>query len=198
VTIALRRVCVFCGSSPGRRPEYAGAAAALGQRLASESIGVVYGGGRVGVMGSLAEAALAAGGEVIGVIPRQLVGREIAHTGLTELHVVDSMHARKALMSELSDAFVALPGGLGTLEETFEMLTWTQLGVHEKPVGLLDVAGYFGRLRDFLDHTVAEGFVSAQNRGLVMTETEPSPLLNRLRAFEMPAVPTWVEDVDRA
>src|ERR1043165_174167 len=144
-----RRVCVFCGSSPGARPEYRQAAEAMGRLLASRRIGLVYGGGNVGLMGLLADAALSAGGEVIGVIPRHLDAREVAHRGLPDLRVVASMHERKALMADLSDAFIALPGGLGTLEEMFEILTWAQLGLHRKPCGLLNVLGYFDRLLSF-------------------------------------------------
>jgi hypothetical protein len=155
------RLCVFCGSRFGSRPVYEAAARTLGQTLARQRIGLVYGGASVGIMGALADAALAAGGEVIGVIPRGVFTREIAHAGLTKLHVVGSMHERKALMAEQSDAFLAMPGGLGTYDELFEILTWRQIGLHRKPVGLLDVEGYFGPLRSVLDHAVSEGFSDA-------------------------------------
>jgi uncharacterized protein (TIGR00730 family) len=194
--IELRRVCVFCGSSLGRRPEYLEGARGFGELLASQGVGLVYGGAKVGVMGALADGALAAGGEAIGVIPTFMTGREVAHEGLTELHVVDSMHERKALMAELADAFVSLPGGLGTLEETFEVLSWSQLGLHRKPVGLLDVAGYFGPLEAFLDHAVAEGFVLPEHRRLVLSHTDPASLLARLRAFEPPPTRAWLRAVE--
>jgi uncharacterized protein (TIGR00730 family) len=176
----MRSVCIFCGSNPGERPEYRAAAVELAERLARSGRRVVYGGARVGIMGAVADAALAAGGEVVGVIPEALVSREVAHRGLTELLVVDSMHTRKATMSALSDAFVVLPGGLGTLEELFEVWTWAQLGIHDKPIGLLDVAGYWQPLESFLDHAVAEGFVRAPHRDLVFLEDEPEALLTRL------------------
>ncbi|MEN4099329.1 MAG: TIGR00730 family Rossman fold protein, partial [Anaerolineaceae bacterium] len=155
----MKRICVFCGSSPGARPEYLDAAAALGQALARRGLGLVYGGGRLGLMGAIARAALAAGGEVTGVIPRGLVEREVGFTELNDLRVVESMHERKALMIELSDGFIALPGGLGTIEEFFEALTWGQLGLHQKPCGLLNVSGYFDHLVAFLDNVRAEQFV---------------------------------------
>jgi len=180
---ALRRVCVFCGSKAGARPEYADAARAMGTALAAEGIDLVYGGGQVGLMGLVADAVLAAGGEVIGVIPEQMSDREIAHYGLTELRIVSSMHERKALMYELSDGFAALPGGLGTLEELFEITTWSQLGLHAKPTGLLDVGGFYGPLVAFLDQLVSEGFVSERHRRLLRVAAEPKALLERLAAF---------------
>jgi uncharacterized protein (TIGR00730 family) len=180
------RICVFCGSSPGVRPSYARAARDLGGLLARRGIGLVYGGGSEGLMGAVADAALAAGGEVIGVIPRSLVDRELAHARLTQLHVVRSMHERKALMAELSDAFVTLPGGFGTLDETCEMLTWTQLGIQSKPCGILDVEGYFAPLFAFLDSAVEEGFLRPENRALVVEDTEPERLLSRLLGFTEP------------
>ena len=182
----MRRVCVFCGSRAGRRAAYAAAAAALGAAIARRGLGLVYGGASVGLMGTVADAALAAGGEVIGVLPEGLARREIAHAGLAELHIVDSMHARKTMMADAADAFVALPGGLGTLEEVFEVWTWSQLGIHAKPVGFLDVEGYFAGLFDFLDRSVAEGFVSAPHRGLALREEEPDRLLDRLAAADLP------------
>jgi len=196
--IELRRVCVFCGSSVGRRPEYLDAARRLGRLLATDRIALVYGGAKVGVMGTLADAALAAGGSVTGVMPSFMAGREVAHEGLTEFRVVGSMHERKALMAELSDAFISLPGGLGTLEETFEVLSWAQLGLHRKPIGLLDVARYFEPLEAFLDHARAEGFIEAEHRGLVVSDGDAATLLERLRAFEPPPLPAWLREVESA
>jgi hypothetical protein len=184
-------VCVFTGSSPGARPAYAEAARALGAELAGRGLRLVYGGASVGLMGAVADAALAAGGEVVGVIPQHLVDREVAHTGLTDLRVTGSMHERKALMAELSSAFVALPGGFGTLEELFEVLTWSQLGLHAKPCGLLDVAGYWAPLRAFADHSVAEGFVRPAHRELLLAGTDPAALLDDLAAWRPAAVPKW-------
>ena len=178
--MTLHRVCVYCASNDGARPEYLAAARALGTLLAERDLALVYGGGRVGLMGAIADAALAAGGEVIGVIPHALVQREVAHNGLTALHVVDSMHERKSLMAELSDAFIALPGGFGTLEEFFEVVTWTQLGLHRKPCGLLNVAGYYDPLVALIDRAVADGFIQPANRGIVVTESDPEALIDRL------------------
>ncbi|HSL58378.1 MAG TPA: TIGR00730 family Rossman fold protein [Acidimicrobiales bacterium] len=189
----LRRVCVFCGSSSGSRRDYEDATVALGRLLVERDIGLVYGGAAVGLMGVLADSVLSGGGEVIGVIPEALVAKEIAHEGLTELRVVASMHERKAVMAELADAFIALPGGYGTFEETFEMITWTQLGLHDKAVGLLDVEGFFSSLAAFLDHAVAEGFVREPHRDLVVSDDDPVRLLDRLAQFEAPAVPKWIE-----
>ena len=189
----MRRVCVFSGSSSGVRPEYRRAAEALGQTLAAHRIGVVYGGAQVGLMGAVADAALAAGGEVIGVIPEALVAKEIAHPGLTELRIVASMHQRKALMADLADAFIALPGGWGTLEEFFEVLTWAQLGLHRKPCGLLNVQGYFDRLLAFLAHTIDEGFVRPQNAELIAVAATPGELLDRLESPLPPPVEKWLD-----
>jgi uncharacterized protein (TIGR00730 family) len=190
----VRRVCVFCGSSPGARPDYAEAAGELGRLLAREGIGLVYGGGHVGLMGKIADAVLDEGGEAIGVIPEALVAREIGHRGLTELRVVGSMHERKALMADLADAFVALPGGLGTLEELFEVYTWSQLGLHSKPCALLDVDGYYAGIADFLDHAVSERFVRAEHRAMLLVESDPRVLLDRLRDVEPDAVrPKWID-----
>lgn len=177
---ALHRVCVFCGSSLGAGQRYSRAASALASVLVAEGITIVYGGAHVGLMGVLADAALGAGGRVIGVIPASLVEIEIAHRGLTELHVVDSIHERKAMMTELADGFVALPGGFGTLEETFEVLTAAQVGLHTKPVGMLDVDGYYGALETFLDHAVAEGLMKVQNRHLLMVDDDATRLVRRL------------------
>jgi uncharacterized protein (TIGR00730 family) len=191
---SLSTVCVFSGSSPGARPAYAAAAAALGTEIAGRGMRVVYGGASVGLMGAVADAALAAGGEVVGVIPQHLVDREVAHTGLTDLRVTGSMHERKALMADLSDGFVALPGGLGTLEELAEVLTWSQLGLQSKPCGLLDVEDFYAPLLAFLDHTVTERFVSEQHRALVLSADRPGPLLDRLQDWRPDrAVSKWVE-----
>jgi uncharacterized protein (TIGR00730 family) len=186
------RLCVFCGSSSGHDPAYGVLAAQLGRALAQRRIGLVYGGGRVGLMGVLADAALAAGGEVIGVIPKALLDLEIGHRGLTQLRVVDSMHARKALMVELADGFVALPGGIGTLEELFEVWTWAQLGMHRKPCGLLDVGGFFTPLVSFLDHVVATGFLHSAYRAMLAVAASPDELLAQFSAYEAPALAKWV------
>jgi len=183
----MKRICVFCGASPGRDPRHAEAAGLLGRTLAARGLGLVYGGGSVGLMGVVADAVLAAGGEVVGVIPQVLQIRELAHQGLSELRVVGSMHERKALMADLSDGFVALPGGMGTLEELAEILTWSQLGLHQKPVGLLDVAGYYRPLTDFFDHAMAAGFVRPEHRAMLMVEAEPVALLERFAAWSPPA-----------
>ncbi len=189
---ALRSVCVFCGSNPGRRPAFVDVARAVGRSLALSGVRLVYGGGGVGLMGAVADAALEAGGEVAGVIPRHLAEREIAHSRLTELHVVDSMHERKALMSELADAFVTLPGGFGTLEETFEVLTWSQLGLHVKPLLVLDVDGFYEPLTAFLDSAVEVGFLRPEHRALLLVEREPERILERLVAFVPPSVEKWL------
>jgi uncharacterized protein (TIGR00730 family) len=190
----VRSVCVFCGSSPGARPAYTEAAEELAALLCAEGIGVVYGGGGVGLMGKLADAVLAHGGEITGVIPRALVDREIGHPRVEDMRVVDSMHERKALMAELADAFVALPGGIGTLEELVEVFTWSQLGLHRKPCGLLDVEGYYRGLADFLDHAVRERFLLEQHRATLMVERDPGALLERLRTYRPGAVePKWID-----
>lgn len=195
--MALTRVCVFAGSSPGADPRYAQAAAALGTLLAHRGIGVVYGGGSVGLMGVIADAALAAGGEVMGVLPQALDRREIAHPGLTELRIVESMHERKAVMAELSDAFIALPGGLGTFEEVLEVATWTQLGIHEKPVGLLSVAGFYDDLAHVLDHAVRERFLRPEHRQLLLSDDDPADLLKRLEQWRPAEVDKWIDDSAR-
>ena len=179
----MRGVCVFCGSSEGSRPAYGDAAAALGRQIAQVGLRLVYGGACVGLMGRVADAALEEGGEVVGVIPDALVEREVVHHGLSKLLVVDSMHSRKARMAELADAFVVLPGGLGTLEETFEVWTWAQLGLHDKPIGLLDVEGYWEPLATLLDHAVEEGFVRPVHRALLMRRTDPEHLLQDLANY---------------
>ena len=178
----IRRVCVYCGSRPGVRPAYAEAARALGALLAEAGVGLVTGGGRVGLMGAVADAVLDAGGEAIGVIPQALLDREVGHERMSRLDVVQTMHERKARMAALADAFVALPGGLGTLEEIAEVLTWAQLGLHGKPCGLLDVGGYYAPLVAFVDHAVAEGFVGADARAALVVERDPAALLDRLLA----------------
>jgi uncharacterized protein (TIGR00730 family) len=188
----VRRVCVFCGSSEGTRPEYTLAARQLAEALARAGLGLVYGGGQVGLMGVLADAALAAGCEVIGVLPEALHLREIGHAGLDELHVVTSMHERKAKMAELADGFISLPGGLGTLEETFEVWTWAQLGFHRKPVGFLDVVDYWRPLIVMVDRMVHEGFVSAKHRRVVCVDRDPDALLEQLRQWQPPEVPKWL------
>ncbi|MFL5928751.1 MAG: TIGR00730 family Rossman fold protein [Gaiellaceae bacterium] len=185
----MRRVCVFCGASSGRSPAYADAARALGAELARRELGLVYGGGRVGLMGAIAEAALAAGGEVVGVIPQELVDRELAHGGLTELRVVGSLHERKALMAELVDGFVALPGGFGTLDELLEQLTWSQLGLHAKPIGLLDVEEYWRPLIELARHATDEGFVREADLAAIAVATEPDALLDRLARLTHEARP---------
>lgn len=189
----MKRICVFCGSSPGDHPEYAEAARRLGAALVSRGLGLVYGGGGVGLMGELANSALAAGGEVVGVIPRALFEKEVAHTGVTELRVVESMHERKALMADLADGFIALPGGVGTLEELFEVVTWAQLGFHGKPCGLLEVRGYFANLIAFLDHAVVERFLRTEHRGLLMVEECPETLLTRLAAHRPVVMDKWID-----
>jgi hypothetical protein len=182
----MKRICVFAGSSVGARPDYAGAARELAAELVRRKLGLVYGGGSVGLMGVLADAALAHGGEVIGVIPRGLATRELAHTGLTEMRVVESMHERKALMASLVDGFIALPGGLGTFEETLEVLTWSQLGIHRKPVGVLNVAGYFDGLLRMLAHAVGEGFVRREYLALLLFADTPAALLDAMAAWQPP------------
>ena len=189
----MKRVCVFSGSSPGADPAYRAAATDLGRHLAERGIELVYGGAHVGLMGVLADAALAAGGRVIGVIPRSLVEREIAHPGLGDLRVVDSMHERKAQMAELADAFVALPGGVGTLEELFEVYTWNQLGLHAKPLGLLNVRGYFDGLVRFLDHAVEERFITRESRAMLLVGEDLDALLDGLAGWQAPSQPKWID-----
>ncbi|MDR7518818.1 MAG: TIGR00730 family Rossman fold protein [Armatimonadota bacterium] len=179
----MKRVAVFCGSNPGTRPAYAEAARRLAQTLVRRGIGLVYGGSGIGTMGILARAAVEAGGEVIGVIPRLLVDREVALVSLPDLRIVDSMHERKALMAELADAFIALPGGIGTMDEFFEMVSWTQLGLQRKPCGLLDVCGYYRPLIAFLDHAVEQGFIKPEYRPIILTDDDPDGLLDRLEDY---------------
>ena len=189
----MKSICVFAGSNSGARGEYVAAARELGRVLAQRQLGLVYGGARVGLMGALADEALSAGGRVIGVMPEALVAKEIAHQGLSELRVVKSMHERKATMADLSDGFVALPGGWGTMEEFFEVLTWGQLGLHRKPCGLLNVHGYFDRLLSFAEHCVEEGFVKREHRSMISVSGSPNELLDVLAAYRAPDVKKWIE-----
>ena len=189
----MKRVCVFCGSSPGVRKSYALAATKLAENLVASGLSIVYGGGNVGLMGALADAALQAGGEVIGVIPDMLAAKELAHAGLTELRVVGSMHERKALMAELSDAFIAMPGGYGTFEEFCEILTWTQLGLKQSPCGLLNIDGYYNHLLKLFDHAVAEQFVKPVHRRMVLDDSDPASLVARLKGYSAPVVDKWIE-----
>jgi uncharacterized protein (TIGR00730 family) len=189
----MKRICVFCGSSPGGDPAYRACAEELGVELTRRNIGLVFGGGNVGLMGAIADAVLKAGGEAIGVIPEHLMTREIGHKQLAKLHVVKSMHERKALMADLSDAFIALPGGFGTLEEFFEVLTWSQLGLHTKPCGILNVRDYYTPLLRMLDHAVEERFLKPQNRALVLSRETPSDLLQALEEWRPIHVEKWLD-----
>jgi uncharacterized protein (TIGR00730 family) len=182
----MNRICVFCGTNPGSRPEYGAAARQLGQVLAEEGIELVYGGASVGIMGELADSVQEHGGHVTGIIPQQLVEKEAAHTGIPNLIVVASMHQRKSQMADMSDGFIALPGGIGTLEGFFEILTWGQLGIHAKPSGILNVEGYFDGLTGFLDHAVREGFLTEEHRDAIIVETEPRRLLEQMQAYTHP------------
>jgi uncharacterized protein (TIGR00730 family) len=190
---SFQKICVFCGSSSGFSDNYRAAAAELGRTLVEQGLGLVYGGGRIGLMGVIADSVLAHGGQVIGVIPEPMVAREIWHSGLTELRVVPSMHARKSLMAELADAFIALPGGFGTFEEFCEMTTWSQLGIHRKPCGLLNVCGYYDSLLAMFDRAVSEGFLKRENRELVLASPDCRQLLETMRAFEPVVVRKWIE-----
>jgi uncharacterized protein (TIGR00730 family) len=189
---AAMRLCVFCGSSPGRSPAYATAARQLGAIFARRGIGLVYGGGNVGLMGVVADAVLAGGGEVVGVIPRALVDRELAHARLSELVVVDTMHERKQRMHDLSDGFIALPGGFGTLDELFEALTWAQLGMHKKPCGLLDVEGFWEPLRALVERQRAEEFVRAEYASMLLHGDDAEALIDAFAAYRAPDVPKWI------
>lgn len=188
----MKRICVYCGSSPGNNPAYAEAGRALGALLVERGLGLVYGGAAVGIMGAIANEVLARGGEAIGVIPEALAVKEVSHASLTEQHVVASMHERKAMMAELSDGFVALPGGWGTIEEIFEILTWAQLGFHDKPCGLLNVAGYYDGLFSFLEHAVTEGFVRPVYRDILILEDRPGELLDRFARYQPPQIRKWI------
>ena len=192
MTKTFRSVCVYCGASPGHHPAYAEAAQALGREMVRQQLALVYGGGHVGLMGIIADAVLAAGGEVTGVIPKALMDTEVGHERLTRLLVVKDMHERKALMAEQANGFIAMPGGIGTLEELFEAMTWAQLGFHEKPVGLLNVNGFYDKLLAFLSQLEQEGFLRAEHRNLLINESEPSALLERLREFRMPEGVSWL------
>lgn len=189
----MNRICVFCGSNGGARPLYRTIAQQMGACLAKRQLALVYGGGNVGLMGTIADAVLLAGGEVIGVIPEALMEKELAHTGLTELHVVKSMHERKALMVELADGFVALPGGFGTFEEFCEVLTWAQLGFHQKPCGLLNVDGYYDALIALFNHAEQERFVPAEHRSLVLESSDPTDLLDQMARYQPAIVEKWIE-----
>ena len=196
IVLDLKRLCVFCGSSSGFDAVYRQAAVDLGQLVAAQRIELVYGGGRVGLMGAIADAVLQAGGHVIGVIPEFLATKELLHEEVSQMRVTNDMHERKALMSELSDAFVAMPGGLGTFEELFEVLTWSQLGLHGKPVGLLNVAGYFDPLLAMVDRAIADGFCANEHRQLFVVDTNPANLLDRLRAHQLPNVKKWIRSTE--
>lgn len=196
----IKRVCVYCGSSPGKDPQYLRSARAMGTELAKRGVTVVYGGGRAGLMGEVARAALDNGGQVIGVIPKALSDQELAFHELTDLHVVDSMHERKAMMAELSDAFVALPGGYGTLEEIFEVLTWVQLGFHTKPCGLLNISGYYDHLLEFLDYSVSQQFIYQPHRDLILQALEPAELIEQFLAYQPVKMDkaAWVHDLEKS
>jgi uncharacterized protein (TIGR00730 family) len=186
-------LCVYCGSSPGKHPEYVESAQAFGTDMARRGITLVYGGGKVGLMGTVADAVLAGGGKVVGVIPRQLVEREVAHPGLTEMHVVETMHQRKTRMYELSDAFVALPGGFGTMDEMFEMLTWAQLGLHKYPCAFFDVRGYYAQLRVMVDHMVGEGFLRPEQRDSIWFGDDREQLFNWMSHYQGSYIPKWID-----
>lgn len=188
----MKTICVYCGSNPGLLPDYRASARALGQELAARGLGLVYGGASVGVMGAVADAVLEKGGKVTGVIPSSLATREVAHTRLDELIVVSSMHERKARMADLSDGFIALPGGWGTIEEMFEMLTWAQLGFHEKPCGLLNAASYYDHLFAFLEHAIGQQFVKEENRPMIMMDDSAASLLDRFERYRAPRVRKWI------
>lgn len=193
----MQRICVFCGSSSGSRPIYAKMARAMGEELAARGLGVVYGGSSVGLMGALADAALAAGGEVIGVLPRGLFRREVAHRGLTQLHEVGGLSERKALMIELADGFLALPGGYGTFDELFEVVTWAQLGLHHKPIGLLDVEGFFSPLLAFVRHAAQEGFLPLTHVDLLLRAETPAALIDQLLSYQPPTLPDKWRDLPK-
>ena len=189
--VIMLSICVFCGSSAGRNAAYKEAAVNLGQLMAEKKLSLVYGGGNIGLMGEIAKSVIKTGGTAIGVIPQFLVEKELVYTNLTKIHVVDSMHERKALMAELADAFIAMPGGFGTLEETVEVLTWAQLGLHRKPIGLLNIDGYYDCLNDFFEHMVTEGFLLREYKEMLLTSNDPAAMLDSLAAFELPVVDKW-------
>ena len=188
----MKQLCVYCGSNPGKLPLYAEAAIALAHELVQRRIDLVYGGAKVGLMGTLADAVLEKGGRAIGVIPKSLLEKEFSHPGLTTLHVVDSMHERKALMADISDGFIALPGGLGTLEELFEVLTWGQLGFHDKPCAMFNVAGYYDTIALFLDQAVEQQFIRPAHRSMLLIENDPAKLLSAMREYSPPSVEKWL------
>jgi uncharacterized protein (TIGR00730 family) len=188
----LKSICVFCGSSPGRDPAYLDAARSIGRFIATRSITLVYGGGKIGLMGAVADAALAAGGHVIGVLPKGLARKELAHDNLPDMRVVGSMHERKALMASLADGFIALPGGFGTLDEFCEILTWSQLGLHAKPCAVLNVNGFFDLLLGFLDGAVARGFIRADDRSTILVDSDPAALLDRMAIFRPEPTTRWL------
>lgn len=193
----MKRLCLYCGSSPGSRQEYADAAASIGPVFAERGLGLVYGGGNVGMMGRIADSVLAAGGEVIGIIPHHLADKELAHAGATQMIRVSSMHERKQMMADLSDGFIALPGGIGTLEELFETLTWLQLGLHSKPIGLLNTAGFFDHMLAFLDHMVADRFLKSEHRDLLLVDDRIDRLIDRMAVFSAPDADKWLDRVAR-
>ncbi|PCI48262.1 MAG: TIGR00730 family Rossman fold protein [Alphaproteobacteria bacterium] len=188
----MKKICVYCGSSPGKSPEYIEAARVLGRELVKRDITLVYGGASVGIMGEIADTVLSAGGEVVGIMPQALVDKEISHSGLTDLRVVGSMHERKAMMEDISDGFIALPGGMGTIEELFEVLTWSQLGYHRKPCALLNIKGYYDSITQFLNHAVEEQFVKPIHREMILIEHKPDRLLDLMAAYKPPAVDKWI------
>ncbi|MCA0455542.1 MAG: TIGR00730 family Rossman fold protein [Chloroflexi bacterium] len=189
----MKQVCIFCGSYAGAQPVYMQAARAIGLSLAKREIGLVYGGGKVGLMGAIADGALEGGGQVLGIIPQSLVDRELAHKGLTELQILSSMHERKAAMAQVAEGFIALPGGFGTLDELFEIITWAQLGFHRKPVALLNVAGYFNPLLAFIDHMATEGFIKPEHRGAILVRNEVEDLLDTLVSYQPPELEKWIK-----
>jgi len=192
----MNKICVYCGSSSGKSPEYLEYARVLARAFVARNIGLVYGGANVGIMGEIANTVLEGGGDVIGVIPQSLVDKEVCHQGLTELKVVDTMHERKAIMADISDGFIALPGGLGTLEELFEVLTWSQLGFHKKPCGILNINHFYEKLSLFLDHAVDEEFIKPIHREMLLVEDEPEVLLAAMENYSAPAVDKWVNPID--
>ena len=189
----MKRLCVYCGSSPGRQSDYVQVARQLAQAMVNRNIDLVYGGASVGIMGEIANAVLEEGGDVIGIIPKGLFKKEVAHTGITELREVGSMHERKSLMADLSDGFIALPGGLGTIEEIFEIITWSQLGMHRKPCGLLNVCRYYDKLIDFLDHAVSEQFIKASYRSSILIDEYPDALLEKFEVYKAPETVKWID-----
>ena len=190
----MNNICVYCGSSAGRLEAYADGARALAHALVARDLGLVYGGASIGLMGLIADTVLQLGGRAVGVIPQALARKEVAHKSLTDLHITQSMHERKTLMAELSDGFIAMPGGIGTFEEIFEIWTWSQLGIHGKPCGLLNVAGYFDALTLFLDHAAAEQFLKPQHRSVLIVEQEPAALLDRFASYEPPRIKKWLDE----